>query len=159
MRETYVPASSETISILGSNRQGIADEAAFTPNTIDQILAGNAGDPFLHFYRYYAACVRAGVDVTAWDAKLSSVKTKAVGDVSETKCISEVTGKFSAVVQRWLLALEDDVIEPHEVEPIRRAITRARTALDVAEAKLPCDERKARVASVVRGKFQTNGRD
>lgn len=157
MRDTYTPPCAETIAVLGKDQQGIADEADFTRNTIDQILAGNEGDPFLRFKRFYAASVRAGVDVSPWDACLSSIKTRSVIEtpqISESHCLSEKINRDADTTQKIVMALENGVIEPHEVPAIRKAITKERDILDVIEAKLEGPERRERVKTVVEARFK-----
>lgn len=138
MRMPYTPASEQTINILSRDRKGIAAEMDVVPNHIDQIIAGNANDPFLMFKRMYAASVRRGISVAEWDAEFSSIKANyrsnaANALANEIRASSEL---HVAIVE----AESDGVIDELERRRILRAAAVERDALDTIEASYAAGE-------------------
>jgi hypothetical protein len=140
MRETYKPASEQTVRILSTDRELIATEMDLTRNTLDQIIAGNECDPFLKFKRMYAGAVRAGVDVTPWDVAFQEIKTRHANGQTIHQSLSEKVMCDADTAAKIIEALKDGQIDRHEVRRIREAIQRERNTLDVLEAHLNVTE-------------------
>lgn len=140
MRETY-PITDQTLNILDGNAKQIATEMDVDKSYIYQILSSVEADPFGKFRRLYAACVRAGRDVTAWDASLASIRVRneCVG-LDTVECLSKKIALDADTTMKLVDALRDGDIDDRERSEIRRAIQRERDSLDVLEATLSLSE-------------------
>ena len=75
MRHQY-ELSPETIKVMSADIDGLADEAEVSNKYLYAILAGDKTDPFASFLHFYAAAVRCGINVSHWDNRLKSIRTK-----------------------------------------------------------------------------------
>lgn len=137
MRETYPPCTA-TIKVLSQNTEAIAKEADFDASMLRGILAGVQSDPFAKFKRYYAAAIRAGVDVTAWDADLAEIRTRyrpgskaTIAAALNEKIATDA--KTSALI---VTALEDGTVSDVEFVQIEQAIAMERATLERLETSL-----------------------
>jgi hypothetical protein len=158
MRDTYKPASEQTVRILSTDRELIATEMDLTRNTLDQIIAGNECDPFLKFKRMYAGCVRAGVDVSAWDASFHEIKTRNAVATECTPChtLAEKIARDADTTSQMVEALRDGEIDQKERSKILLSIQKERDSLDVLEAVLTVTEPVTNVREWAKG--AVNGR-
>lgn len=137
MRETY-PLSDETRQVLcnGTSVKEIASEMDVNDSYIYQILSSVECDSFAKFKRLYAACVRAGADVTHWDAALSAIKTRRDAKHSPAQVLAEKIRHSADTEAKMLMVLEDGEIDADEVPMIRKAVSVEREKLDQIEAIL-----------------------
>lgn len=152
-RETY-PLTSESRTVLTDHVKDIALEMSVDASYLYQILSSAECDPFGKFRRLYSAAVRAGCDVSAWDASLSSIKARHCVQTNETSCLSKKITLDADTTKKLVEALEDGVIDETESRAIRRAIAKERDILDVIDAQLARNDRRENAAAVVRGKFK-----
>lgn len=153
MRETY-RLSDPTRQVIADNVQAIAEQMDVTPNYLHQVLAGYETDSFAKFRRLYAACVRAGVDVSPWDASLAEAKVNANQCRSVSECLSKLMTDEAKTNALVVDALEDGQITDDETKPILRAVAKERSDLDALETKV-LSAREVGAAAV---KQRRNGR-
>lgn len=135
MRVTY-DLTDETRKVLTDNVKAIALEMDVNESYLYQILSSVECDSFAKYRRLYAACVRAGADVTPWDASLSAIKTRKCREMTETQCLVQKIERDADGTSRLVDALRDGQIDEREREAIRAALQRERDSLDVLEAFL-----------------------
>lgn len=135
MRQIY-EISDETRAVLTDKVIPIAAEMDVNTSYLYQILSGVGTDCFSKFRRLYSACVRAGADVTPWDASLSAIKTKNCVGLTETQCLVQKIERDADTTARLVDALKDGLIDERERTAIGRAIQKERDSLDVLEAFL-----------------------
>jgi len=152
-RETYTPASDETIKVLTDHVKVVAEQMDVVPNYLTQILVGNECDSFLKFKRLYAACVRAGIDTSPWDAVFCSIKAQTRPDEVDLPIADKIL-RGADTTAKLVDALEDGFIDEREAEVIQKAICKERDTLDRLETRLACGlTPRAQATVMTRGKF------
>lgn len=138
MRETY-RLTNETLNVLADKVIAIASEMDVSDKHLYAVLAGTETDPFAKFRRLYAAAVRAGADVSPWDASLSAIKARhsiASPERTQMQCLVEKITLDADTTAKLVDALHDGEIDPQEMTAIRKAIAKERDSLDVLEIYL-----------------------
>lgn len=154
MRETY-PLTDPTLEVLSGHVTEIASEWEKSTGYLYQILSSLEPDPFGKFRGIYAAAVRAGADVTPWDAALCEIKTRYARERrSDSECIADKIIRDADCTKQIVQALQDGKLDEKEQRSIRRAIQKERDSLDEIEAMVA--EKPLAMPSEV-ARFKANG--
>lgn len=133
MRTTY-ELSDQTREVLTDAVASIATEWDKNPSYLYQILSNVECDPFAKFRAMYAAAVRAGVDVTAWDANLVEIKARYRVEKPLPEVLCDKMKGDTKTNTLLVDALKDGKVDEHERRPILRAVAVERNTLDYIEA-------------------------
>jgi hypothetical protein len=137
MRTVYT-LSESTLAVLSHNVPAIAKEWDKNPSYLYQILSGVECDPLAKFLPLYAAAVRAGADVSPWDAALSEVRSRyALCNKNPVQCLTDKIATNAETTSKLVTALKDGQIDEREARNIRKTIAKERASLDDLEAMLP----------------------
>ena len=138
MRHFY-QLSDETRKVFNGHVPHIAKEMNVLDKYLYAILAGTETDAFAKFVPQYAACIRAGADVTPWDAELSSIKARysKFSSLSETECLAAKIERDTDATLAIMKALEDGEIDDHEWRKIDEALERQEQAIGLIRGLRP----------------------
>lgn len=93
------------MKVINGKADLIADEWDVTPGYIYNIQTGRETDPFAKFQAFFAACVRAGCDVSPWLNRLEVIKAKYPAreplsvETETTNSLKESTDFFAATIE------------------------------------------------------------
>ena len=91
-RHTY-HLQKETIKVMTGHCQDIATEAGYQDSYAYAITEARVTDPFAVFIHLYAACIRAGCDITPWITRMKLIEEK-YRPLSKTFCLKKETAEF-----------------------------------------------------------------
>lgn len=138
MRHIY-ELTDQTRKVFNGHIARIAEEMNVLDKNLYAILAGTATDTFAKFEHLYAACVRAGADVTPYDARLSSIKSryKALSPLTDTECLATKIERDTDATLAIMQALEDGHIDEREWTKIDEALERQEQAIGLVRGLRP----------------------
>lgn len=139
-RNTY-PLSDETLRVLSSDKKAFAEAFPCNESYVYQILSNVEPDPFPKFRFWRATALRAGIDITPWDAVLSADKAKheAEEDHSITSCLMDKQLSHTALTNGLINALTDGRISESEKKAISEFIAAERDNLNELERAINSD--------------------